>query len=188
MAASWDPNDCVVFRRTGGRFGGLSNMAPDFGVEVNGVSFRTSEALYQACRFPHLPEVQEAIIAEPSPTDAKKISRRHRTASRPDWTIVRLGVMWWCLRVKLAHNVERLKALLDATGDKDIVEAAANDSFWGAKPQEDGSLLGKNRLGLLLLELRDYVKGGTEEALRRVEPPPIPNFLLFGRPIASITT
>jgi ribA/ribD-fused uncharacterized protein len=184
----WNTTDCLVFRRTGGPFGGLSNSAAEFAVEVNGVRIQTSEALYQACRFPHLLEAQEAIVAAPSPMDAKKISRRHRANTRPDWTIVRLGVMWWCLRVKLAHNVERLGALLEATGDKDIVEDAANDAFWGAKPQADGTLVGKNRLGLLLLELRDHARAGTKDKLRRVEPPPIPDFLLFGRSIASITT
>jgi type I restriction enzyme S subunit len=41
--------DCVVFRKTNTRFGGLSNMAPGFPLEVNGIRILTSEALYQAC-------------------------------------------------------------------------------------------------------------------------------------------
>jgi len=34
-------------------FGGLSNMAGGYGLQVNGIHIPSSEALYQACRFPH---------------------------------------------------------------------------------------------------------------------------------------
>ena len=54
---TYDPAASVVFLKTNERFGGLSNMAPGFPLRVNGVRIRTSEALYQACRFPHLPDV-----------------------------------------------------------------------------------------------------------------------------------
>jgi type I restriction enzyme S subunit len=46
-------------------------MAPGFPLCVNGVRIRTSEALYQACRFPHLPDIQRQIIDERSPMTAK---------------------------------------------------------------------------------------------------------------------
>ena len=52
---TYEPEECVVFRKTAEAFGGLSNMAAGFPLKVNGVSVRTSEALYQACRFPHRP-------------------------------------------------------------------------------------------------------------------------------------
>lgn len=43
-------------------FGGLSNMAPGCPLQINGVRIPTAEALYQACRFPHLPDLQREII------------------------------------------------------------------------------------------------------------------------------
>jgi hypothetical protein len=46
-------------------------MAARFPVVVNGVPIRTLEALYQACRFSHLPSVQHDIIAQASPLVAK---------------------------------------------------------------------------------------------------------------------
>src|SRR4051794_19843803 len=98
--------ECVAFRTTDGRFGGLSNMAPGFPLCVNGTSIRTSEALYQACRFPHLPDVQQLIIEERSPMTAKMKSKPFRKQSRSDWDAVRVKVMRWCLRVKLAQNFE----------------------------------------------------------------------------------
>jgi len=62
--------ECITFRKTAEKFGGLSNMAGGYLLNVNGVKILTSEALYQACRFPHLPEVQRLIIAERSPMTA----------------------------------------------------------------------------------------------------------------------
>ncbi|MFN9866243.1 MAG: DUF1768 domain-containing protein, partial [Pseudanabaena sp.] len=79
--------ECITFRKTAEKFGGLSNMAGGYLLNVNGVKILTSEALYQACRFPHLPEVQRLIIAERSPMTAKMKSKPYRDNSRVDWDI-----------------------------------------------------------------------------------------------------
>jgi ribA/ribD-fused uncharacterized protein len=179
--------ECVSFRTTDGKFGGLSNMAPGFPLSVNGISIRTSEALYQACRFPHLPDVQALIIAESSPMTAKMKSKPFRKESRADWDAVRVKVMRWCLRVKLAHNWDKFSNLLVATGDSPIVEDSRKDDFWGAKPLEDGTLVGMNVLGRLLMELREQLHVLAADVLKRVEPPSMPNFLLLGQPIGPIT-
>src|SRR5437667_12647655 len=96
--------DVIAFRRTTEAFGGLSNMAPGFPLLVNGITIRTSEALYQACRFPNMPDVQRMIIEEKSPMTAKMLSKPYRGESRPDWQSVRVKIMRWCLRLKLAQN------------------------------------------------------------------------------------
>jgi ribA/ribD-fused uncharacterized protein len=180
--------DCVTFRKTDEKFGGLSNMAPGFSLEVNGVHIRTSEALYQACRFPHLPEVQRLIIAEISPMTAKMKSKRYRTQSRADWDAVRVKVMRWCLRVKLVQNWEKFERLLFATGEKSIVEDSRKDDFWGAKPLDDATLVGANVLGRLLMELREQLRGPQNESLGQVDPPPIPNFVLYNQPIGLVSS
>lgn len=183
---TYDPAASVVFLKTNERFGGLSNMAPGFPLRVNGVRIRTSEALYQACRFPHLPDVQRKIIDEHSPMTAKMRSKPFRKDSRPDWDAVRVKIMRWCLRVKLAQNWREFGRLLLATGDRSIVEQSRKDDFWGAKVAEDGSLVGMNVLGRLLMELREQLKGDEAEGLHSVEPLAIPEFLLFQRPIELI--
>lgn len=48
----YDCTKSAVFLKTKERLGALSNMAGGFPLEVNGIKIRTSEALYQACRFP----------------------------------------------------------------------------------------------------------------------------------------
>jgi len=68
---TYDRASSIVFLKTDAPFGGLSNMAGGFPLWVNGIRALTSEALYQACRFPHLPEVQSLIIEQKSPMAAK---------------------------------------------------------------------------------------------------------------------
>ncbi len=183
---TYDPAASVVFLKTNERFGGLSNMAPGFPLRVNNVRIRTSEALYQACRFPHMPDVQRKIIDEHSPMTAKMRSKPFRNASRQDWDAVRVKIMRWCLRVKLAQNWREFGRLLLATGDSSIVEQSRKDDFWGAKVAEDGSLVGMNVLGRLLMELREQLKGGEPESLRFIEPLAIPDFLLLGQPVEAV--
>lgn len=103
MKATYYPAESAVFLKTNERFGGLSNMAPGFPIVLNGVRIRTSEALYQACRFPR----------------------------RPDWDAVRVKIMRWCLRVKLAQKWQTFSKLLLSTGDMPIVEKKVRrNDFW----------------------------------------------------------
>ena len=176
----------AVFLKTKEKHGGLSNMAGGFPLEVNGVAIRTSEALYQACRFPHMPKVQHEIVAQRSPMTAKMKSKPHRHNSRPDWDSVRIKIMRWCLQVKLAQNWDKFSKLLLETGDMPIVEHSRRDDFWGAKPVDGETLVGTNALGRLLMELRERVKNEPKENLLYVAPLPIGEFLLYEDPIKAI--
>ena len=175
-----------MFLKTKEQFGGLSNMAAGFPLRVNGVAIRTSEALYQACRFPHRPELQADIIEQVSPMTAKMVGKPYRDDSRPDWDRLRTKIMRWCLRVKLAQNYRAFSELLLSTGDRPIVEQSRKDDFWGAKPIDGDGLIGCNILGRLLMELRETVRSGDPAELRVVEPLALPDFLLLGRPIETI--
>ena len=161
-------------------------MAGGFPLEVNGVKIRTSEALYQACRFPHIPKVQHEIIAQRSPMTAKMKGKPHRSNSRSDWDAVRIKIMRWCLQVKLALNWDKFSDLLLETGDMPIVEHSRRDDFWGAKPVDGETLVGTNALGRLLMELRERVKDEPKENLLYVAPLPIDGFLLYEDPIKAI--
>lgn len=183
---TYDRGQSVVFLKTNEPFGGLSNMAGGFPLEVNGCRIRTSEALYQACRFPHLADVQRLIVRQISPMTAKMKSKPYRRDSRPDWNIVRVKIMRWCLRVKLAQNWSKFSELLLATGNRSIVEESRKDDFWGAKAMDHCTLVGRNVLGRLLMELREEVKAGPRDLLLHVEPPPLPDFLFDRRPIQAV--
>lgn len=182
--------EVVVVYKTKEDFGGLSNMASGYPLHINGVHILTTEALYQACRFPHMPEVQREIIGQNSPMTAKMKSKPYRKDSRPDWEDVRYKVMRWCLRVKLAQNYEEFGRLLLATRDRPIVEQSRKDDYWGAKLSDETGdiLIGQNILGRLLMELREKLKDDADRALKIVPPLGIPDFLLLSKPIETVTS
>ncbi|MER8383123.1 NADAR family protein [Mesorhizobium sp. M1399] len=182
---SYQRDQVISFRKTTEDFGGLSNMAPGFPITMLGQLIRTSEALYQACRFPHRPDIQRIVIDETSPMTAKMKSKPYRKDSRPDWEDIRVQVMRWCLRVKLAQNWETFSALLLATGDRPIVEDSRKDDYWGAKAAEDDHLAGRNVLGRLLMELREVLRSDPDR-IAEVLPLDIPHFVLLGRQIPTL--
>lgn len=177
-------SEVVSFRKTTEFFGGLSNMAAGYSLNVNGILIPTAEHLYQACRFPNHPEIQEAIILEPSPMNAKLISRKHTQLSREDWNKVRVKIMKWCLRIKLSQNWDKFSKLLAETENKAIVEFTRKDKMWGATLEGD-NYTGVNALGRLLMEVREeFVKNNYLPYC--VEPAPIDNFLLLSIPIEIV--
>lgn len=180
----YEKSEVVSFRSTDGPFGGLSNMAPGFPVIVNGVRIRSVEALYQALRYPHIPEAQQLIIEQHSPMTAKMVGRRYLEQTRADWDLIKVTLMRWCLRLKLAQNWDSFSSVLLSTGDRMIVEDSRKDSFWGAQPQEDGTLAGKNVLGRLLMELREQLKS-EPDSLRSILRPQIPEAIFLGREIRT---
>jgi ribA/ribD-fused uncharacterized protein len=179
---------CAVFYRVTEEFGGLSNMAGGYPLRINGISVGSSEALYQACRFPHQPDWQREIITQASPMAAKMKARKERRRqdhSRLDWGQIDVAVMRWVLRVKLAQHFDRIAGLLRRSSERAIVEMSRKDRFWGAV-EEEGRLHGRNQLGLLLMELRERVRTAERAELETVEPPGIPDFLLLGQPIGVV--
>lgn len=183
---TYKQEESVVFRKTREAYGGLSNMAPGYPLMVNGLRVRTSEVLYQACRYPHIPEVQEVLLAERSPMTAKMRTKPYRERSRPDWERARTRVMRWCLRVKLAQNWDKFSRLLLSTAPRPIVELSTRDPFWGAQPRDDGRLVGANVLGRLLMELRDEVQTKGHEGFILIPPPKLQDVLLLGQPIQPV--
>jgi ribA/ribD-fused uncharacterized protein len=179
--------ECIAFRKTAEVFGGLSNMAGGYPLNVNGVKILTSEALYQACRFPHLPNVQRLIIAERSPMTAKMVSKPYRDNSRVDWDIIRTRIMRWCLQIKLVQNWDKFSRLLLETGDLPIVEDSRKDAFWGAKPVDETNLVGANALGRLLMQLREQIINKEITCDSIISPLQIPDFLLYEQSIGFIS-
>ena len=74
----------------------------------------------------------------------------HRSA-RKDWEDVKDGIMGDAIWLKFSKN-QGLGAELLATGNRKLISEDRNP-YWGCGP--DGS--GGNRLGLLLMHLRDNI-------------------------------
>lgn len=182
---TYNVNEIITFSKTSGEFGGLSNMAPGYSLFVNETNIANTEILYQACRFPLFPSIQQEIISQTNPMEAKEISRKYSKYTRQDWEQVKFEIMSWCLQVKLLQNYDKFSTLLINTGSKAIVEYSTKDDVWGAIPVNPKVLKGKNALGRLLMEIREvYLKGSQE--IEYVKPLNIPAFLLFDNPIDKV--
>lgn len=184
----YQASEIIWFRKTKENFGGLSNMCAGYPLVINGHIIRTSEAIYQACRFPDFPDIQRLIINEKSPMTAKMKSKPYRQHTRKDWDKVRVKIMRWCLQVKLAQNFIKFGQLLEETHKWPIVEDSRKDKFWGAVRDKNNKqiLTGINALGRLLMELRQTYRSAKRYDLLYVAPLYIDNFNLFGEPIQAI--
>ncbi|WP_129022066.1 NADAR family protein [Edaphocola flava] len=178
-------DDVVVFRKTTEKFGGLSNMASGFSINVNGIIIKSAEHLYQAMRFPLNPDIQNEILSEHSPMTAKMISRKYRDKyTRPDFEQNKFKIMKWVLDIKLSQNWNTFGKLLLETGNSPIVEYSNRDQIWGAKKDGD-NYVGMNALGRLLMELREEnVKKDIHNFC--IQPLDIPAFLLYNNFIETI--
>ncbi len=197
MIWEWDgqrSEDCAVIHKVNEEWGGLSNMSNAFPLQIGGIPVKSSEALYQALRFPHQPDWQREILDAPHAMQAKMKAKKaghKKNHSRTDWDRIQVELMAWCLRVKLAqHYRDFYLRLLRWTAPHAIVERSSKDRFWGAVRDPDGILRGENRLGQLLVRLREeaglLVDRGEQQQLLRVQPRAISDFRLLGGEIGVI--
>lgn len=132
-------------------YGGFSNFS-HHGFELDGRFWPTSEHYFQAQKFAGTPH-EEALRLAKSAMKAAHMGRERDRPLRPDWDAVRDAVMKRALEAKFAAHPE-LRELLLATGDEPLIEDSPTDFYWGCGA--DGS--GRNRLGELLVELREALR------------------------------
>lgn len=182
---TYNKSDVVYFKSTKANFGGLSNMASGYSIRVNDIIIPSAEALYQACRYPLFPAIQQEIIQQNSPMTAKMKSRKYLEYTRQDWEKVKYSIMYWVLQVKLSQNFDKFSQILLETSNKPIVELSNKDKDWAAVEVEKGILVGKNALGRLLMQLRkEYLNSANY--IECVHPVDIFGFLLYGSQIESV--
>jgi ribA/ribD-fused uncharacterized protein len=147
----------IQFYRASDEYGCFSNFAP-YPIELDGKRWPTSEHYFQAQKFED-PEHQEAIRRERSPMIAARMGRDRKKKLRRDWESAKVAVMRTAVRAKFTQHPDLRETLL-ATGDARIVEHTENDSYWG----DGGDGSGKNRLGKILMEIREELQGDREQA------------------------
>lgn len=174
----YNVNDVCFFNKVKEKWGELSNMSNTYGVVVNGIKIKNTEALYQASRFPDYPEIQMEILKGHSGMASKMTSKKYRkTHTRGDWDNVAVDIMDFCLKLKTYQNYLFIKRILVAVGDRDIVEKSHKDQTWGTI-EKNGVLIGHNVLGKLWNNIRDNID--------ELNKPPvllIDNFKLNGKSI-----
>ena len=135
----------------------LSNLFPS-PFEIDGKTWQSVEHYFQAMKFASNPEYQEQIRLAKTPTTAKQLGSTKEKPIRADWDSYREEVMKKAVRAKFTQN-EALKKLLLETGDRPLVEANPTDSYWGYGRTKQG----KNRMGILLMELRSVLRAEQEK-------------------------
>ena len=157
-------DEACGFRFSSGEWAEFSNFYPlPKPIPAGPWLFSSSEALYQAAKFPAAPEIQEHISIVAEPRDAARLGRNPDFPINPSWTAQRVNVMRWVLRRKLETLPALIGPVLDRTGDRPIVEISTRDPYWGAGPvhMPDGpSCRGHNVLGRLWMELRQHRRDG----------------------------
>jgi len=126
-----------VFRKGTDEWGAFGNMTGGYPLYHNGVLWKSSEALYQASRFPDHPDIQEAIRQATNGFTAKLIAKSKIHHTRSDWLDINIPCMVAVLYCKLNSNPQ-LWTLLEKTNDRDVVEhSGKGDTFWGTKLVDD---------------------------------------------------
>ena len=141
----------IKFYKVNDDYGFMSNFAP-YPFSDGSRIWTTSEHYFQAQKF-LVPQIQEKIRQIVSPMDAALEGRNRQNPLRPDWEEVKDEVMLQALRMKFSQNPEIAKELL-ATGDAILIEHTRNDDYWA----DGGDGSGKNKLGLLLMQVREELK------------------------------
>jgi ribA/ribD-fused uncharacterized protein len=132
-------------------YGCFSNFSPH-GFEIDSRYWATSEHYFQAQKFVGTPH-EEAIRLAKSPVIAARMGRSRQRPLRKDWETVKDEVMREAVLKKFQTHADIRQVLLDTHGQR-IVENAPGDYYWGCGA--DGS--GKNRLGVILMEVREILR------------------------------
>ena len=125
-------------------------------IEFEGKIYESTEHAFQAAKTLDDSE-REQIRSAASAGAAKRLGGK--VALRADWESVKDSVMLTVLREKFTKHKDLADRLL-GTGDKVLVEGTQwHDSCWGVCYCEKCAGVGKNRLGELLMQVREELKG-----------------------------
>lgn len=134
-------------------YGCFSNFS-SHGFILDELYWPTSEHYFQAQKFVGTPYLEKVRQAK-TPKDAAKIGRDRSLPLRSDWEQVKDNVMRSCVLQKFKTHTD-IREILLSTGNEVLVENSPIDYYWGCG--KDGS--GKNKLGQILVEVREIFRSG----------------------------
>jgi len=122
-----------------------------FEIEYKEKKYPTSEHAYQSPKFVKTnPKLAEKIRKAKSAHEAFKLAQENKSERDPNWDGRKLGIMKEILKCKVEQHPYVQKKLLQS-GNREIVEDAWRDDYWGWGEKRDG----KNMLGKLWMEVRE---------------------------------
>lgn len=145
----------IYFYRVNEPYGCFSNFSPH-GFELHGKWWHSSEHYFQAQKFVGTPH-EEAIRLAKGPKEAATMGRSRKRPLRTDWEEVKDDVM----RTAVYHKFKshpNIRDILLSTENEIIIENSPIDWYWGCGADHTG----KNRLGEILMEVREKLKSEQE--------------------------
>lgn len=141
----------IFFYRTNEEYGIFSNFHR-YGFWENGIRWRTVEHYFQAQKFLNT-DIQRQIRDCFKASEAAELGRSRTLPLRKDWELVKDDVMYYAVLQKFSQH-EEAKTLLLSTGQRTLIEHTGNDAYWA----DGGDGSGKNRLGEILMEVREKLR------------------------------
>ncbi len=118
-------------------------------VTFEGITYQNTEAAFHAQKTLDVEERKKFSTLNPS--EAKRAGRKLNL--RSDWEVIKTRVMYNVCKAKFLQNPELKKMLLE-TGIEYLEEGNNwGDDFWGTV-----NGVGKNRLGCILMQIRDELR------------------------------
>ena len=148
-----------------GEYRYMSNDA-EYPIEVDGKKYPTVEHYYQAMKAETFDdkEIFDKILVTKTPKAAKAQGKHVKNFIKEVWDSKREGIMEKGVRAKFTQHPELRKKLIE-TGDKQIGKADGRNTFWGIgssmvseKSKTPSKWRGQNKLGKILMELRDVLR------------------------------
>lgn len=133
-----------------GKYHFLSNFYNEK-VEFEGLTYLNTEAAFQAMKCSDKNKRLDFVNLNPS--EAKRLGRNRNIGLRKDWESVKEQYMYEIVKAKFSQHSYLKEQLID-TGDCYLEEGNTwGDKVWGTV---DG--VGENRLGKILMRVREELK------------------------------
>lgn len=119
---------------------------------IEDVTYPTVEHYFQSMKFEGT-EFESYIANLKTPKETAQEGKRRDLPLRKDWESIKEDVMYRGIKEKFIQN-STLRSQLLNTGNNELIENSPYDYYWGIG--KNGT--GKNRLGILLMKLREELK------------------------------
>jgi len=121
-----------------------------------GIKWPTSEHAYQAMKSTNEADWRMFALLE-TPGESKKLGQKLKC--REHWEAVKDDFMFEIVQAKFEQNTDLMQKLL-ATGNRTLVEFNYwGDKYWGMVRDANGNLIGKSKLGEILMRIRSNLRG-----------------------------
>ena len=140
----------VKFYSANAEYGCFSNfsMHP---VLIDDILYQTTEHYFQSQKFTD-ESIRKQIRNAKTPYEAAQLGRDRSFLLRRGWESMKDEIMLKAIRAKAAQH-DDFKETLISTKNAVIIEHTKNDSYWA----DGGDGSGKNRLGKILMKVRDEI-------------------------------